>query len=276
MKNTRQNSASIKKKVTNVLVHLFLTILSVIWVFPIFWVVLLSFREQKGQYITSFWPKKFTMANYVKLFTDTALFNFPKWFLNTLFVAICSCILTTFFVLAISYCLSRLRFKIRKPYMNVAMILGMFPGFMSMIAVYYILKGFGLTKGPMIFLALIMVYSGGAGLGFYVSKGFFDTIPKALDEAAIVDGATKWDVFSKIIMPLSKPIIVSTIMTSFMAPWLDFTVAIGLYTMLTKENIVNWYACFAAGAVCVSIPIAILFLNLQKYYAEGMSGAVKG
>ena len=217
MKNTRQNSASIKKKVTNVLVHLFLTILSVIWVFPIFWVVLLSFREQKGQYITSFWPKKFTMANYVKLFTDTALFNFPKWFLNTLFVAICSCILTTFFVLAISYCLSRLRFKIRKPYMNVAMILGMFPGFMSMIAVYYILKGFGLTKGPMIFLALIMVYSGGAGLGFYVSKGFFDTIPKALDEAAIVDGATKWDVFSKIIMPLSKPIIVSTIMTSFMA-----------------------------------------------------------
>ena len=119
MKNTRQNSASIKKKVTNVLVHLFLTILSVIWVFPIFWVVLLSFREQKGQYITSFWPKKFTMANYVKLFTDTALFNFPKWFLNTLFVAICSCILTTFFVLAISYCLSRLRFKIRKPYMYV-------------------------------------------------------------------------------------------------------------------------------------------------------------
>ena len=222
MKNTRQNSAGIKKKVTNVLVHLFLTILSVIWVFPIFWVVLLSFREQKGQYITSFWPKKFTMANYVKLFTDTALFNFPKWFLNTLFVAICSCILTTFFVLAISDRLSRLRFKIRKPYMNVAMILGMFPGFMSMIAVYYILKGFGLTKGPMIFLALIMVYSGGAGLGFYVSKGFFDTIPKALDEAAIVDGATKWDVFSKIIMPLSKPIIVSTIMTSFMAPWLDF------------------------------------------------------
>ena len=127
MKNTRQNSASIKKKVTNVLVHLFLTILSVIWVFPIFWVVLLSFREQKGQYITSFWPTKFTTANYVKLFTDTALFNFPRWFLNTLFVAICSCILTTFFVLAISYCLSRLRFKIRKPYMNVAMILGMFP-----------------------------------------------------------------------------------------------------------------------------------------------------
>ena len=124
MSTTKKHSAGAKKKATNVLVHAFLTILSVIWVFPIFWGGLLSFREQKGQYITSFWPEKFTTANYVKLFTDTALFNFPRWFANTLFVAVCSCILTTFFVLAISYCLSRLRFKIRKPYMNVAMILG--------------------------------------------------------------------------------------------------------------------------------------------------------
>lgn len=290
MNTTKQHSASAKRKVTNVLVHVFLTVLSLIWIFPIFWVVLLSFREQKGQYITSFWPQKFTLANYTKLFTDTAIFNFPRWFMNTLLVSIFSCILTTFFVLAISYCLSRLRFKIRKPYMNVAMILGMFPGFMSMIAIYYILKGFGMTEGPMIYLALIMVYSGGAGLNFYVSKGFFDTIPKALDEAAIVDGATKWDTFSKIIMPLSKPIVVYTILQAFMAPWLDFvfakviagadpryyTVAIGLYTMLTKENIMNWYAPFAAGAVCVSIPISILFLYLQRFYADGLSGAVKG
>lgn len=290
MKTSKQHSASAKKTITNVLVHVFLTILALIWIFPIFWVVLLSFREQKGQYITSFWPKQFTLANYTKLFTDTALFNFPRWFLNTLIVAIFSCILTTFFVLAISYCLSRLRFKIRKPYMNVAMILGMFPGFMSMIAIYYILKGFGLTQGPMIYLALIMVYSGGAGLNFYISKGFFDTIPKALDEAAIVDGASKWVIFSKIIMPLSKPIVVYTILQAFMSPWLDFifakviagadpryyTVAIGLYTMLTKENIMNCYAPFAAGAVCVSIPISILFLYLQRFYADGLSGAVKG
>lgn len=290
MKKTKLHSRSAKRKVTNVFVHLFLTVLSLIWIFPILWVVLLSFREQKGQYITSFWPEHFTFANYTKLFTDTAIFNFPRWFMNTLFVAVCSCILTTFFTLAISYCLSRLRFKIRKPYMNVAMILGMFPGFMSMIAIYYILKGFGLTEGPMIYLALIMVYSGGAGLTFYISKGFFDTIPKALDEAATVDGATKWQIFSKIIMPLSKPIVVYTILGAFMAPWLDFifakviagadsryyTVAIGLYTMLNKENIINWYAPFAAGAVCVSIPIAILFVYLQRFYADGLSGAVKG
>ena len=279
-----------RKNAINVLVHIFLVILSLIWIFPIFWVVLLSFRVQKGQYITSFWPKEFTLDNYIKLFTDTAIFDFPRWFMNTLVISIFSCIITTFFVLAISYALSRIRFKIRKPYMNVAMVLGLFPGFMSMIAIYYILKGFGLTEGPFIYLALIMVYSGGAGLGFYVAKGFFDTIPKALDEAALIDGATKWDVFSKIIMPLSKPIIVYTILQSFMAPWLDFifakviagadpryyTVAIGLYTMLTKENIMNWYAPFAAGAVCVSIPIAILFIYLQSFYAEGLSGSVKG
>ena len=279
-----------RRTAINILVHVFLAILSLIWIFPIFWVVLLSFRVQKGQYITSFWPKEFTLDNYIKLFTDTGIFDFPRWFMNTLVISIFSCIITTFFVLAISYALSRIRFKIRKPYMNVAMVLGLFPGFMSMIAIYYILKGFGLTEGPFIYLALIMVYSGGAGLGFYVAKGFFDTIPKALDEAALIDGATKWDVFSKIIMPLSKPIIVYTILQSFMAPWLDFifakviagadpryyTVAIGLYTMLTKENIMNWYAPFAAGAVCVSIPIAILFIYLQSFYAEGLSGSVKG
>lgn len=286
----KNQSVKARKRVTNIIVHAFLSVLSIIWLFPILWIVLLSFREQRGQYITSFWPKKFTTANYVKLFTETGVFNFPRWFSNTLFIAICSCIVTTFFVLAVSYCMSRLRFKMRKPLMNIALILGMFPGFMSMIAIYYILKGFGLTEGPMIYVALIMVYSGGAGLTFYIAKGFFDMIPKALDEAAMIDGANKWTVFTRIIMPLSKPIVVYTIIQAFMAPWLDFifakviagadsnyyTVSIGLYTMLRKENIINWYSAFAAGAVCVSIPIAILFIYLQKYYAEGLSGAVKG
>ena len=175
--------------------------------------------------------------------------------------------------------------------LNVALILGMFPGFMSMIAIYYILKGAGLLDGPLKLVALVLVYSGGAGiLQFYVAKGFFDTIPKAIDEAAMVDGATNWHIFTKIIMPLSRPIVIYTVITSFMAPWIDFimakvlvgseskyyTVAIGLWNMLEKENIYQWYTRFAAGAVCVSIPIALLFLVTQKYYAEGVSGAVKG
>ena len=283
-------SAKKRRFIHNTIVHVVLAILALIWVFPIFWVVLLSFREQKGQYITSFWPKKLTTANYVRLFTDTSILNFPQMFANTLFIAVCSCILSTFYVLAVSYCLSRLKFKLRKPYMNMAMILGLFPGFMSMVAVYFILKAIGLTEGNLIKVALILCYSGGAGLGFQIAKGFFDTIPIAVDEAALLDGCTRWQIFSRITLPLSKPIIIYTVLTSFMAPWLDFifakvicransdqyTIAIGLWKMLEKEYIDSWYTSFAAGAVLISIPIAILFLFMQRYYVDGVSGAVKG
>ena len=279
-----------KKTIVNIIIHIFLAILSFIWVLPIFWVVLTSFRGEKGSYVTTFFPKTYTINNYVKLFTDTSILNFPKMFVNTFIIAIFTCIISTIFVLSVSYTMSRMRFNMRKPFMNVAMILGLFPSFMSMIAVYYILKALGLAEGSMIRIALIIVFSAGSGVGFYVAKGFFDTIPKALDEAAIIDGATRWQVFTKITAPLSKPIIVYTILTSFMGPWVDFifakvfcradaqyyTVSIGLWKMLEIEYIDRWYTCFAAGAVVVSIPIAILFLLTQKFYVDGMSGAVKG
>lgn len=288
--NKQSGSAKTKKLVTNTIVHVVLAVLAVIWIFPIFWVVLTSFRAEKGSYQTTFFPKSYTLDNYKKLFTDLAVLDFPQMFINTLIIAVFSCLISTFFVLCVSYCVSRLRFKMRKPFMNMALILGMFPGFMSMVAVYYILKAINLSEGSMIRIALVMVYSGGAGLTFYIAKGFFDTIPKALDEAAFLDGATKWQVFTKITMPLSKPIIVYTILTSFIAPWIDFifakvicranskyyTVALGLWKMLDKEYIDNWYTAFAAGAVCISIPIAIVFLLTQRFYADGMSGAVKG
>lgn len=172
MAEKKMSSASQKKKVTNAVVHVILAILAVIWVFPIFWVVLTSFRAEKGSYVSSFFPKGYTLDNYIKLFTDTTLLNFPKMFMNTLIIAICSCILATLYVLAVSYCLSRLKFKLRKPYMNMAMILGLFPGFMSMVAVYFILKALGLSEGGLIRVALILCYSGGAGLGFQIAKGF--------------------------------------------------------------------------------------------------------
>lgn len=290
MKEQGTTSYKTKRLITNTIVHVVLAILAFIWVFPILWVVLTSFRGEKGSYVSSFFPKTYTLANYAKLFNDTAILNFPKMFMNTLIIAIFSCIVSTIFVLAVSYCTSRLRFRMRKPYMNMAMILGLFPAFMSMVAVYYILKSIGLSEGSMIRVALVLVYSGGAGLTFQIAKGFFDTIPKALDEAAFLDGATKFQVFYKVTIPLSKPIIVYTVLTSFIGPWVDFifakvicranadyyTVAIGLWRMLEKEYIDNWYTCFAAGAVCISIPIAILFIYMQRYYVEGLTGAVKG
>lgn len=290
MKKRETTSAKTKRVVVNSIVHIVLAILAAVWVFPILWVVLTSFRAEKGSYQTSFFPKSYTIDNYVKLFTDTAVLDFPQMFINTLIIAIFSCIVSTFLVLSVSYCMSRLRFKMRKPYMNMAMILGLFPGFMSMVAVYYILKSIGLSEGAMIRVALVMVYSGGAGIGFQIAKGFFDTIPKSLDEAAYLDGATRFQVFRKVTIPLSKPIIVYTVLTSFIAPWVDFifakvicraesqyyTVALGLWKMLEKEYIDNWYTCFAAGAVCISIPIAALFIYMQRYYVDGLSGAVKG
>ena len=278
------------KKIKNFAIHCLLAVLAFIWVFPILWVILTSFRAEKGSYVSTFLPQAYTLDNYIKLFTDTSILNFPQMFMNTLIIAIFSCILSAFYVLSASYCLSRLKFKMRKPYMNMAMILGLFPSFMSMIAVYFILKAVGLTEGSLIRLALILCYSGGAALSFQISKGFFDTIPKEIDEAALIDGCSRWRIFTRITIPLSKPIIIYTILTSFMGPWLDFifakvicranadqyTVAIGLWKMLEKEYIDGWYTSFAAGAVLISIPIAILFLCLQRFYVDGLSGAVKG
>ncbi len=287
----KMSSYRVKKGIVNSLVHVFLGILSLIWIFPLLWVIMISFRAGKGSYTSTFFPEKFTLSNYTRLFTETEVFNFPRWFANTFVVAIFSCILATFFIVSIAYVMSKLRFKSRTLMLNVALILGMFPGFMAMIAIYYILKGLGMTDGVLKLVSLVLVYAGGSGiLQFYVAKSFFDTIPNVIDEAAYIDGASKWNVFTKIILPLSKPIIVYTILTSFIAPWIDFilakviigtdaqyyTVAIGLWNMLEKENVYEWYTRFAAGAVCVSIPIAILFIFLQRCYSDEMGGAVKG
>ena len=284
------SGAKVRKIIGNIFVYIILTVLSIIWLFPIVWIVLISFKKDKGMYMSTLFPKEYWFGNYKKLFTDTNIINFPQMFLNTLIIAVFCCIISTFFVLCVSYVMSRMRFRMRRPFMNIALILGMFPGFMSMIATYYILKSIGLTQGSMIRIALIMVYSGGSGLGFYIAKGFFDTIPKSVDEAAYIDGATRWQVFTRITIPLSKPIIVYTVLNSFMGPWLDFifckvicgtdqrfyTVSVGLWNMLEQEYVYNWFNCFAAGAVVVSVPIAILFLVMQKFYQEGVSGAVKG
>jgi len=267
--------------------YIVLTVLSVIWLVPIAWIVMISFRAEPGSYTSYFFPKKFTLDNYITLLTDNSQFHYVKWFINTTIVAVASCLLTSIIVLSTSYTLSRLRFKGRKRFMDILLVLGMFPGFMSMIAVYYILKGLGITQS---LLALIMVYSGGAAMKYYIAKGFFDTIPKSLDEAAYIDGATKWYVFTRITIPLSKPIIMYTLLEAFMIPWADYifasvimgdkyenyTLALGLFLMLDRANIATWYTRFAAGAVLVSIPIAILFIALQKYYSASLTGSVKG
>ena len=291
-KNRLSGSVKGKRIAMDVVVHVFLVIVALVWIAPFVYLVAQSLRGGKsaGPNYSYFFPKEFTIKNYIGLFTDTAVLNFPRMFTNTLMISSCSCVISTFFVLAVSYCMSRLKWKMRKPYMNMAMVITLFPGFMSMTATYFLLKALGLTEGSMIPLALIICYSSGAGTGFYVMKGYMDTIPKALDEAAYLDGATKWQTFIKITLPLCKPMIVYQIITSFMGPWCDFifaklicrtsqqyyTVSIGLYTMLTMERIASWFTRFCAGAVLVAVPISILFIITQKFYQEAMSGSVKG
>lgn len=285
----RNKSMASSKKAGNIAVYIILSVMSIIWILPVLWILLTSFREETGSYTSYFWPKGFTLKNYSHLLFQDQQFKYLKWFTNTLGVAIFSCILSTIIVLSMAYVFSRLRFKLRKPIMNVVLVLGMFPGFMSMIAVYYILKGLDLLQYPLVCLTL--VYAAGAGLTYYIAKGFFDTLPRAMDEAAYIDGATKWQVFKKITVPMSKPIIVYTVLTTFMAPWMDYifpsiicgsnydsyTVALGMFKMLEREFISTYYTQFAAGAVIVSIPISILFISMQRYYVEGVTGgAVKG
>ncbi|MFC6178014.1 sugar ABC transporter permease [Weissella sagaensis] len=276
-----------KNKRTRMIVYTILTLLAVVWVLPIIWIVLTSFRSEGGMFVDYFIPHHFTLDNYKMLFTNST-YPFGRWFMNTLIVAVVSATLSTFITVVMAYSLSRLKFRWRGRFLQGALVLNMFPGFMSMIAIYYILKAIGLTQS---LVALILVYVAGAALGFYVQKGFFDTIPISLDESAMLDGATKWDIFRTITLPLSKPIIVYTTLMAFTGPWMDFifarvimgdniqnyTVAIGLYTMMTRESANSLFMAFAAGSVLIAVPIIILFIALQRFFVEGMtSGAVKG
>lgn len=280
-----------KKKTWNIIIrHVVLAFLAFIWLVPIVWLFVTSLSTVKGVSGKNFFPKHWTLANYNQLFfhTDTVA-NFPAWFRNTFIVAFFSCIVSSLFVLMVSYAFSCMRFKVRKKLMSFSIILGMFPGVLSMIAVYFVLKMLGLTDS---LAGLVFIYSAGSGLGFLILKGFFDTIPVSLREAARLEGASEATIFTKIIIPLSKPMIVYTIIQSFLNPWMDFvmarimikskdsadwTVAIGLYNLLQRSLIGDYFAIFCAGGVMIAIPISILFVVMQKFYVEGVTGgAVKG
>ena len=279
--------AKASRRLGNGIVYAVLVLITIIWLFPFVGIVLESFRVEYPGQVSYFWPKEFGLDNYKRLFETT---DFLLWFKNTAIMGIATAVIQTFFVLSMSYVLSRLRFKGRKTLMNFMLVLGMFPGFLTMILIYKVFSDVGLTmnNAP---IGLIIVYCASSGMGYYVSKGFFDTIPKSLDEAARVDGATRWQVFYKVIMPLSKPIIIYTVLMGFMAPWGDFmlasyiihensmgmNVAVGVYEWLSKTMVNANYTMFCAAGVIVALPVTTVFLLLQKYYVEGVTGgAVKG
>lgn len=279
--------AKASRRLGNIAVYVALVLITLIWLFPFFGIVLESFRVETTAQVSYLWPKEFGFDNYIRLFKET---DFFRWFVNTGIMGVATALLQTIFVLSMSYVLSRLRFKGRKGLMNFLLILGMFPGFLTMLLIYKVFSDFGLTES-MAPIGLIIVYCASSGMGYYVSKGFFDTIPKSLDEAARVDGATRFQIFYKLILPLSKPIVIYTILMGFMAPWGDFmlasylihensqgmSVAVGMFEWLSKTNVNTHYTMFCAAGVIIAVPVTAVFLALQKYYVEGVTGgAVKG
>lgn len=279
--------AKASRRLANTVIYIVLILITVIWLFPFFGIVMESFKVNTQMMDGELFPEVFGFDNYIRLFKET---DFLKWFGNTALMGVATALFQTLFVLMMSYALSRLRFKGRKGLMNLMLILGMFPGFLTMILIYKVFYDLGLTM-KMAPVGLIIVYCASSGMGYYISKGFFDTIPKTLDEAARVDGATRFQVFYKVIMPLSGSIIIYTILMGFMAPWGDFmmasyiihensqgmSVAVGMYEWLSKTNLNTHYTMFCAAGVIVAIPVTIVFLALQKYYVEGVTGgAVKG
>ena len=316
--NKKKKEASLKRQriISNVVIYILLVVMSIVWLLPIVWLVLQSFNCEIGSAgLTRLFPQEWGFLNYRDLFANqyfdeiSGTYKTSQYifflkidkggvklgsFFYTLFIAIITALISTLFVLATSYAFSRLRFKARAGMMRIILLLGMFPGFLGLIVLYEIFKMWGMVGN---LWSLIIIYSGGAGMGYYISKGFFDTISKQIDEAAMIDGATRFQIFYKITLPLAKPIIVYQILTSFMGPWAEFitskyllrtvqnsngavtTVAPQLQDMLriTDGTRGRYWGQFCAGAVIVAIPTSILFLILQRNYVGGVTGgAVKG
>ncbi len=281
-----------KRTIGTIAAYVLLIIISIIWLFPFVGMVLQSFRSYATEYggmVDYLIPKQFSLDNYRFLF-DTEQTNYTLWYKNTIIIAAFVTVLQTLVILCVSYALSRMRFAGRTFLMRFWLILGMFPGFLTMICLYFLLKQFGFTQAGAI-PGLILVGVASSGMGYYVCKGYFDTIPKALDEAARIDGASRARIFITMIIPMSKPIIIYTALVAFMAPWCDYVfasyvafghdasynVAVGMTRWVWTNDYQGYFTRFCAGGVLIAIPVTLLFMFLQKYYVEGVTGgAVKG
>ncbi len=282
-------SQKTKDRIGKIAIYIVLSLMSLIWILPFVGILLESFRCESTGLAGYLIPKQWGFDNYVRLFTFQDGI-FLKWYGNTLMIGCVTAIVQTAFQLATAYVLSRFRFKGRKLLMNLILVFGMFPGFLTLILLYTWMHDWNLTDANAPY-GLMIIYCASSGMGYYIAKGFFDTISKSLDEAARVDGASQMQVFFKIILPLSKPIVIYSILMGFMAPWGDFVmatfmannasagynVAAGLQWLITDSMKNEYYTTFCAGGVVVAVPITVLFLLLQKYYVAGVTGgAVKG
>ncbi len=273
-----------KNKITGFLVHLELILVALFVILPIIWIILSSFNTGSGLASASFIPREMTLDNYKKLFSET---DYVRWFINSLLIAALNSLISVSLIMLTAWVMSRFRFSGRKSGLMSILILSMFPTFLSMTAIYTLFWNFGLLDKP---LALVIIYAAGAiPYNVWLVKGYLDQIPREIDEAAYIDGSTYLKTFTRIVLPLSRPIMTFCAVSQFMMPWMDYilpnmllsgsenrTLAVGLFTMISgKEN--SNFTMFAAGAVLIAVPITVLFMFFQKYLVQGIAaGANKG
>jgi arabinogalactan oligomer/maltooligosaccharide transport system permease protein len=272
----------VKKALGTFFIYLDLVIVAVVVIYPLLWVVGTSLNSRAG--VTgSIIPAIPTLDNYIRLFTKT---KYGNWYLNTLLVAILTTIFSIVLHTMTAFVFARFRFRGRKMGLLFVMILQLFPSFMGLTALYMVALNFGMLNNLMM---LVIIYvAGGIPQNIWLVRGFMLNIPRSLDEAAFIDGASKVQLFFNVILPLSLPIITFISVTSFMGPWMDYmlprylinqnekrTLAIGLFDMISGTN--NDVTAFCAGSVLVAIPITCLYMFFQKFLLEGlMAGANKG
>ncbi|MCF6094270.1 sugar ABC transporter permease [Microaerobacter geothermalis] len=273
-----------RERITLLIIYTILTATAIAIIYPVLWVIMGSLNPGDTLSATKLLPDKLTFKHFERLWSGT---EYVLWYKNTLFIAFWNMILSTFLVVTAAYAFSRYRFPGRRQGLMAMLVLQMFPGFMGMIAIYILLLQLNLLDNHW---GLILVYAGGSiPFGAWLVKGYFDALPRSLEEAAKLDGAGNLTIFFKVMMPLSKPILVFVAVSNFIGPWMDFifarlvlrsdekkTLAVGLFEMVTGRGNTE-FTTFAAGAVLVAVPITILFLLFQKHLVEGLkAGANKG
>ena len=264
--------------VSTIFIYAMLIIMALVVLVPIVWIVGSSFNDQSSLLSATAFPENPTASHYVKLITETKFLN---WYANTLKIAVVNMVISVIITSLTAYVFSRFKFKGKKTGLLSILILQMFPSFMGMMATYNILWQLNLLNTH---FGLILTYAAGQiPYNTWLVKGYLSSIPRSLDDAARLDGASNLRIFGQIILPLMKPILIFVALNQFISPWMDFifprmilsspekkTLAIGLYDMI-NSNTNNNFTTFAAGAVLVALPITVLYVCLQKYLIQGVA-----
>lgn len=267
-----------RSRLVTALIHIELIAVAVIVLYPLAWIVGSSFGSGRSLAQASAIPADPTLANYVRLFTDTP---FATWYGNSLVVAVSNMVLSVLLSAIAAYVFARLRFAGRRIGLMVMLVIQIFPTFMTAIAIYILYLNFGLLDS----LAGLVIASVAAAVPYniWLLKGYLDGISTSLDEAAVLDGASHLQIFTRILLPLMTPMLTFVAVTQFAVPWMDFilprllisspgnyTVAIGLFQMISDQTR-NDFTTFAAGAILVAVPITVLYMVLQRYLVAGLA-----